>query len=98
MPTANWFLSGSIGNIPVKDDGNYIRGTLNEQDTGKITLLNYKDDFHNEISGSRIICEFIVDERWTKEGLADAIATALTGARDIGFGQGRQHIRKALGL
>jgi hypothetical protein len=96
-----WHVAGSNNNIPKKDSDRYIRGTVPEP--GKIRISSYKDAFSEEIEKdfeciNYTITEFIIDDRWSPQALADAIAQTITAARDIGFEQGRAHVRKALGI
>lgn len=46
-------------------------------------------------SADYIICEI---EAATLQGIADSIAKAVREARDIGFEQGREYVRRALGI
>lgn len=74
-----------IVNVPQKDDIHTLIECV-PQDNG---------DFLVQTSSGWSICELCGS---SPESLAREIASALTGMRDIGFEQGRRHVRMALGL
>jgi hypothetical protein len=84
-------MGGSINNIPNKFDieNRFIDSEVN---FNTIRIVNRRDDDHMAF----LILEMRIDVH--PEDVARQIAQALTAARDIGFEQGRKHIRDALGI
>jgi len=95
MPNVHWSTRDSMNNLPdMKDDQRIVVGRVTEND--KITIINSHVS-EREDCMSYVICEFPIKD-WKPEGVANAIARAISEARDIGFKQGQAYIRKALGI
>lgn len=84
-------MGGSINNIPNKFDIEN-RFIDSEAKDNTIRIVNRRDADHMAF----LILEMRIDVH--PEDVARKIAQALTDARDIGFEQGRRHIRNALGI
>ena len=78
----------SMSNLPTKESGLDIIGKIRKNAQGE--FLGYLIADSHEWK----ICEISAA---TPEGIVNQIAIAIKEARDIGFEQGRAHIRKAIG-
>lgn len=78
----------NMSNLPTKESGLGIVGKVKKNSQGE--FLGYLIADTHEWRITEIAAA-------TPEGIADQIATAIKEARDIGFEQGRAHIRKAIG-
>jgi hypothetical protein len=78
----------NISNLPTRESGLDIVGKVRKNAQGE--FLSYFITDSHEWKITEIMAA-------TPEGIANQIATAIKEARDIGFEQGRAHIRKAIG-
>jgi hypothetical protein len=78
-----------MNNLPTRESQVEIVSKLRKDPKGELLAYVVLDDH------GYIICEINIT---TPEDIVHQIAVAIKEARDIGFEQGRKHIRKALGV
>lgn len=79
----------NMSNLPTKDGGLTLIGKIRKDAQGEVQSYLITDSHDWRVTEISVT---------TPEGIADQIAWAIKEARDIGFEQGRAHVRKALGL
>jgi hypothetical protein len=78
-----------MNNLPTKKSGIDIISCIRKTPEGELLKYVIQDDHGWKI------CDIDIT---TPEDIAHQISLAIKDARDIGFEQGRAHIRKALGI
>ena len=78
----------NMSNLPTRESGLGIVGKVKKNAQGEV--LSYLIIDSHEWKITEIMAA-------SPESIVDQIATAVKEARDIGFEQGRAHIRKAIG-